>query len=177
MKITKIIEYPGFENLKNNLELYKQEFLKENILIFRNANLTYEEQEKVQKLFGTILNCYPNKDSDKPDPYIEDHKTIMKNRTAQENEILLEWHIEHPYYDNPIVAGFWNMTVYNITNNGGKTLFINVSNLYKSLAIEDQEFLNKCIITHSPEHIPSYVMSDLKAQGIEQVNSPIISKH
>jgi len=177
MKIVKTILYPGFENLKNNLELYKQEFLTENIVVFRNANLTYEEQEKVQKLFGTVLDCYPNKEADIVDPYVEDHSRITKNKVATENEILLQWHIEHPYYDNPIVAGFWNMSTFNIKNEGGKTLFVNSSNLFKMLSSEDQDFLRKCEIIYNKNHMPLNLIEELKEKKVEEVISPVISKH
>lgn len=177
MKKVKVIEYPGLENLKSHLEEYKKYFIEENIIVLRNANLSIQDQEKVQQLFGSVLNCYPNKEGDKPDPYIEDHSSSIKKRDVSEKNILLHWHIEHPYYTNSMVAGFWNMEIFNVKGEGGKTVFVNSSELYKSLKIEDQEFLKKCVITFNKYHMSNYALEKLKSNVLEEINTPIISKH
>jgi hypothetical protein len=89
MKKVRIIEYPGLENLKSHLEEYKKYFIEENIIVLRNANLSIQDQEKVQQLFGSVLNCYPNKEGDKPDPYVEDHSATIKRKVSDEKNILL----------------------------------------------------------------------------------------
>ena len=177
MKKVRVIEYPGLENLKSHLEEYKKYFIEENIIVLRNANLSIQDQEKVQQLFGSVLNCYPNKEGDKPDPYVEDHSATIKRKAADEKNILLHWHIEHPYYTNSMVAGFWNMEIFNVKGEGGKTVFVNSSELYKSLKIEDQEFLKKCVITFNKYHMSNYALEKLKSNVLEEINTPIISKH
>jgi hypothetical protein len=76
-----------------------------------------------------------------------------------------------------MVAGFWNMEIFNIKGEGGKTLFVNSSSLYKSLKLEDQNFLKKCVITFNQYHMSSHALEKLKSNGLEEINIPIVSKH
>jgi hypothetical protein len=85
MKKVRIIEYLGIDNLKNHLEEYKKYFIEENIIVLRNANLSIQDQEKVQQLFGSVLNFYPNKEGNKPDPYVEDHSASILNKHHMSN--------------------------------------------------------------------------------------------
>jgi hypothetical protein len=69
------------------------------------------------------------------------------------------------------------MSTFNIKNEGGKTLFVNSSNLFKMLSSEDQDFLRKCEIIYNKNHMPLNLIEELKEKKVEEVISPVISKH
>lgn len=142
MKTIPAIPFPGIEEFVKNIDLYKDEFIKENILLFRGANLTEEEQVGVQKIINQSFGSFPSTHTQMRNTtdYTEDHRDI-KNKI---DDIILSWHIEHPYFDNPIVLGLWNMILFDPSNEGGHTLFVSCTDAYKMLSLEEQDFLNLC---------------------------------
>lgn len=146
MKYTEGIEYPGIEYIKNNLDFYKQKFIDDTILVFRNANLSFEDHEELQKVMGDSFGWYPNTTAGKVSRYIEDHSKNDHRTETNKDEVILPWHVEHPYYDNPIVAGLWNMLVFNIEPGHGNTLFLDTARVYEMLSEDDKDFLNRCIV-------------------------------
>jgi hypothetical protein len=63
--------------------------LKEGVFVFRNANLSLEEQKKVQAFLGTSLNCWPSEEDPANMEYFETHEIIQQTITASKDEVLL----------------------------------------------------------------------------------------
>lgn len=156
MKYTEAIDYPGVESIKDNLEFYKEKFIQDTILVFRGANLSFEGHEKIQKMLGDAFGWYPNTTEGSISRYIEDHEHSEDRTETNKDEVVVSWHIEHPSYGNPIVAGLWNMLTFNIESNRGSTLFSDTSKIYKMLPEDDREFLDKCVVNlygYSKDHM------------------------
>jgi alpha-ketoglutarate-dependent taurine dioxygenase len=147
MNIT-TIDFPGIDYIINNAQFYKDKFINDSILIFRNANLSFEQQSELHDALGKIFGWVTPKENDNQlSKYVEDHATNTKVGVATKDEIMLTWHIEHVYYDNPILAGTWNMLVFNIDNENGKTYFVDSEKVYLLMPQDYKDFLNKCIIS------------------------------
>lgn len=140
MIYTNPIEFTSIDDIIDNFTYYKEIFLRDGLLLFRNANLSLEEQELVhnglEKKFGCIQ--YINK-------YIENHGNHGK--VPQEpgpDGIMLEWHVEHPYYIVPIGFSTWRMYNFKTDPENGKTYFVDMEHLFNMLPKDHQEFLKLC---------------------------------
>jgi alpha-ketoglutarate-dependent taurine dioxygenase len=154
MNYTQPVEFPGIQEVLDNVDLYKQKFLDDSIIVFRNANLTYEEQSSFHAELGELFNYNVIKLSDSEvDNYVENHSLRESIETAGTNDILLPWHIEHLYYRNPIVISTWNMTKFTTDSENGKTYFIDSEQAYNAMPEEWKLFLNVCKINNPNEEI------------------------
>jgi alpha-ketoglutarate-dependent taurine dioxygenase len=140
------IDFPGYDEIKNNFKKYKEIFINNKIIAFRNANIDFNMQTKIMHLFGDNLGWYPNSNNPESSDYIEDHHKHMNNNNINKKDsIMLAWHQEHvATTGKPLVSGLWNMTLFNCKPDTGKTYFIDMSKFYYSLLKEDQLFLDKC---------------------------------
>jgi alpha-ketoglutarate-dependent taurine dioxygenase len=149
MKLTQPIEFPGLENLIENIAIYKQQFVEESILVFRNANLSYDDQSYLHDELGKTFDYYANTvENNQIAKYIENHSERDLIETAQSNDILLPWHIEHLYAANPKVMSTWNMTKFTTDSENGKTYFIDSQEAYNSMPEEWKIFLSVCKINN-----------------------------
>jgi alpha-ketoglutarate-dependent taurine dioxygenase len=146
MKYTEPIEYPGIDYIRDNSAFYKEKFIQDTILVFRNANLSFEEHEELQRVLGDTFGWYPNTSTGSASRYIEDHQQSELRTETNKDEVIIPWHIEHPSYENPIVAGLWNMITFNIDSTRGTTLFMDTTKVFELLSEEDKDFLNKCTV-------------------------------
>jgi alpha-ketoglutarate-dependent taurine dioxygenase len=138
---TQPIEFPGIDYVLENQELFKKKFISDSVLVFRNANLSFEEQYYFHKALGQAWGWFV-KDIDKVS-YTENHDHNRKINEAKSDEVMLDWHIEHVYYDNPTCAGSWNMYLFNTDSKNGKTYFVDTSKIYNKLPDDWKTFLNK----------------------------------
>lgn len=146
MQDVTVIEFPGMDSIKSNLDYYKQKFLDEKIIVFRNAYADFAMQQDLMHIFGDLLGWYPNsKDKSKSD-YIEDHHKHMKGpTTATKDEWMLGWHIEWVEYENDSFYGStWNMTKFDCDYDTGNTCFYDMTDLYNRLDKDETDFLDKC---------------------------------
>jgi alpha-ketoglutarate-dependent taurine dioxygenase len=142
------IDFPGTKNIIDNIKFYKNKFINDSILVFRNANLSFEEQSDLHNQLGEKFGWFtPKEDNEELSKYIEDHATNNRVGIANKDEIMLSWHIEHVYYDNKILAGTWNMLVFNIDNENGKTYFVDSEKIYSRMSDDWKDFLNRCTIS------------------------------
>lgn len=146
MIYTQPIEFPGIKEVEKNIEYYKQIFMKDGLLVFRNAFLNDEEQNELQLLLGDYFGFYPNNSAPALDAYTENHSRLQHTATVGKEDIIIRWHIEHEYYDNPIVAALWNMKLFNVQHDHGNTIFVDVIKVYEALSSSEKEFLNKLIV-------------------------------
>jgi alpha-ketoglutarate-dependent taurine dioxygenase len=149
MNTLRTIEFPGYEELKNNFNTYKDIFLNEQIIAFRNANVDFETQTKIINLFGDNFNLQQNSSNTESSEYTEDHhKHMNKENVENKNEIMLDWHQEHVEDKKYIYAiGVWNMELFKCDPDAGKTYFIDMSKVYNSFTSIDKEFLNSCLVS------------------------------
>lgn len=140
------IEYPGIDYIKDNMPEFKDRLIKDTLIVFRNANLTFEEQEELQLVMGDYLGWFPNHGGGHISRYIEDHSQNEYLKQTTKDDVALLWHVEHPYFHNPIVAGLWNMLTFNIPEGYGNTLFVDTGKVYSLMSAEDQTFLSKCVV-------------------------------
>ncbi len=148
MQEIEVIEFPGFESIKENFSHYRQKFLDSKILAFRNVHADYSLQEDIIKFFGDNLGWYPNNEIPNRSDYIEDHHKHMLGPTiATKDEWMLGWHIEWVENENDSFrAGVWNMTKFDCEYDTGNTCFVDMTSLYNSLTKEEQGFLDKCVV-------------------------------
>lgn len=146
MHTVNTIEFPGYEDIKNNFNKYKDIFLEKQIVAFRNANIDFDMQTKIMHLLGDNLGWFPNSENPESSDYIEDHhKHMNSNNITTKDSIMLGWHQEHIASESgPLVSGLWNMTLFDCDPDTGKTYFVDMSKFYNNLPIEDQLFLEKC---------------------------------
>lgn len=142
------IDFPGIDSIKNNINFYKDKFLSENIIVFKNANCDKLMQTEISKILGVALNCSTMTAGTSKDFYIEDHHRHIDNTpTAGKDDILLYWHIEHVVQDRSYALGVWNMELFKCDKDSGKTYFVDMVKLYSTLSKEDQEFIDKSVVT------------------------------
>ena len=99
------VEYPGIKEVIKNIDFYKEKFLNDSVIVFRNANLSLDEQREFHLELGKHFNWTTlNKQY-----YEENHERNPAVGVVGCDEIMLNWHVEHFSYSNPIVAGTWNM--------------------------------------------------------------------
>lgn len=149
MKYIEPIEFPGIDSILENIEYYKEKFLKDSVILFRNANLSYESQALLHSKIGKVFNYYPILDKDNlAERYIEDHSERNLIKVTEKDDILLPWHIEHVTYKNPIVISTWNMAKFKTDTENGKTYFVDCQKVYEDMPFEWKNFLNKCKINY-----------------------------
>jgi alpha-ketoglutarate-dependent taurine dioxygenase len=138
-----IIDFKNLGDICDNIDEYANKFLEDGIIVFRNANLSEEDQGYVQEVFGSKLNLWPRLLSSRKNIYDEGHLERAAKGFGGD-EIMLPWHIEHPQYVNPICAGFWNMYKFDTDTENGKTYFYNMGKFYETLTEREKLFASRC---------------------------------
>lgn len=146
MREIEIINWQGLNNLYDNEKYYKQLFLNNKVLAFRNVNADNNLQKKIMFYFGDIFGWYPNSLNKNLSDYFEDHhRHFINNRVITKNELVLGWHVEWVQYeDDPHYGATWNMTKFECEYDNGNTNFIDTEEVYNLLEKKDAEFLLKC---------------------------------
>lgn len=141
------VDFISIEEIKSNPDKYKEIYLRDKIIVFRNANLTKEQQSDLMVFFGDLLNWYPNS----KDPYIEDyiedhHKHMPTQGYVSKDELMLSWHTEHvENEENSHHGATWRMEKFDCPADSGHTYFVDMAKMFEDLNKEDQDFLSRCI--------------------------------
>lgn len=145
-----------------NIDVYAKKFINEGILAFRDANLTEDEQKEFQKRWGDHFKIYPNSIDDSVQQYTEDHEG-MREKNVSGKDIMLGWHMEHLYFKNPIIVGFWNMHVFNTSKENGQTYFYDSRVLHDVIPVDWKDFLARCTIdsTNKLDALDKKYLSDV----------------
>lgn len=143
--IINTVNFTTLDNIVDNLEQYTHDILNDGILVLRGAHLSRDDQRFLQRKIGDYLKIFPNSQYELISEYTEDHKARQEFNVSTD-EIMLPWHMEHLYFINPIVLGFWNMEVFTVDSEIGQTFFYDSRKLYSRLPQDWQEFLSKCVI-------------------------------
>lgn len=146
MIYTEPIMFPGTEEIVENFDYYKNKFINNSFLVFRNANLNSEEHSAFHKTLGDLFGWYTNESpAKKLYSYTENHSHNDEINIAGKDDVMLKWHIEHVYYKNPIVASTWNMSTFTTDSDNGKTYFVDSEKVYNAMSDDWKHFLLKCI--------------------------------
>lgn len=140
------IEFTSIEDIDYNFEFYKKLFLKHKVIAFSNANLSHSDHIRMHGILKKNFGCI-----DIDTEYVENHAASVTRDSCGPDDIMLDWHVEHPYYEVPIVFSTWNMHKFKTDQENGKTYFVDMELLFKSFSEEDQEFLKKCVEKNSLE--------------------------
>jgi alpha-ketoglutarate-dependent taurine dioxygenase len=143
--LIKPIEFPGVDNILNDWEKYRDIFINQGLIAFRNAFVSFEEQKRLmvglgEKIGWKVANAYN-----------EDHNTLEKQTN---DHCILNWHVEHSYWENPICAASWNMHTFKEEDSkNGRTLFYPMDKYFENLSDEDKEFALSAYIKvyHEPK--------------------------
>lgn len=146
MQDIEVIEFPGWDSVKENFSYYKQKFLDEKILAFRNVHADFAMQQDIMHFFGDNLGWYPNSEDSSQSDYFEDHhKHMVGGRVVAKDDWMLGWHVEWVEYENDSFYGStWNMTKFNCDYDTGNTCFYDMTDFYNRLDEETASFLDKC---------------------------------
>jgi alpha-ketoglutarate-dependent taurine dioxygenase len=146
MRETIPVEYPGMDSILENIDYYINKFKNDSIIVFRNANLSPDEQEELTRKMGDHFGWFPNSTSGSLERYTENHDKNDFLSRADGDTIFLDWHVEHPYYELPIAASTWNMLNLKADPNTGKTYFVDMAKMYRSLPEDWQKFLDRITV-------------------------------
>jgi alpha-ketoglutarate-dependent taurine dioxygenase len=140
-------DFISIEEIKNNPEKYKEIYLKNKIIVFKNANLNKDQQTELMLFFGDLLGWFPNSSDSSSSEYIEDHHKHMKNeREIGKDELMLAWHTEHVQDEDDSHHGAtWRMEKFECPEDSGHTYFVDMTKMFQDLKKEDQDFLSRCI--------------------------------
>lgn len=153
------IEYKSIKDITDNIDTYKEKFIKDSVIVFRNANLSFDEQWTLHNKIGEAFGWHTQTGESH---YKENHSHNPNVGVSGTEEIMLTWHVEHFYYSNPIVAGTWNMFHLNTKNGAGKTYFVDTSKVYELLDEEAKNFLSKCVLKIDPNKLFSPLAKEAK---------------
>lgn len=130
--LVKTIKFPGVEKVLSEWEKYRDIFIEDGIIAFRDAFVSFEDQKILMDGLGEKLGWKV------ANPYNEDHNTLGKQTN---DHCILNWHVEHSYWENPICAAAWNMHTFKEENpKNGRTLFYPMDKYFDNLSDEDKEF-------------------------------------
>lgn len=168
------IEFPGIENVLENSEYYKDKLIKDSVICFRNANLTEAEQFDFAGRLGKLIGWSLLNDTSK---YIENH--VRKSElNSGPDDIIVEWHVEHTYYTNPIIASTWNMYNFKTNPENGKTYFVDTGAIFDMLSDDEQKFLLNSIIIEPDVIRDSQLRSGFVSEHTKLADQyPIVAKH
>jgi len=143
--LVKTINFPGVDKVLSEWEKYKDIFVEDGLIAFRNAFISFDDQKRLMDGLGEKLGWKL------ANPYNEDHKTLDKKTN---DHCILNWHVEHAYWDNPICAASWNMHTFKEEDSkNGRTLFYPMDKYFDNLSEEDKEFALSAYIKvyHRPD--------------------------
>lgn len=132
------------EEIIENPKKFTDIFLSDGIVVFEKLFATEDIQKKIMGAMGSVLNWAP---IDHTCRYDEDHsqrKKFLDGEKCDNNETLIEWHIEHISREKMTIAALWNMQIFDCGPENGPTLFVDCSKLIDLLSNEELDFATKC---------------------------------
>ncbi len=199
MKIKEISDYFGAEltgidlsvGLANeDVNILKDLFQKNHLLIFRNQNLTDKEQLKFTEYFGD-LEIFPeaNKTKNSPKTYhVANVSLDGKHLTDKDEQVIFQkvnqrWHTDSSYRFTPSYASLlYGIEVLPKEAAGGETEFVNMFKVYENLNAELKLKLESLHMVHYYEfgrrmfpNLPP--VSSFERENIPPVSHPLIRLH
>jgi hypothetical protein len=140
-----------FQEIIENIDFYAEKLVNDYVFGFKKISLSYAQQLEIMTLLGDRLNWVPNSRDKIEFTYTEDHSWGIQNVVPfGDNDIIIDWHLEHINYRYAQISGFWNMVEFSCPKSSGSTGFVNVITIFESMPDEWKNFLHKCkIINYS----------------------------
>lgn len=138
------------EELLKNLEKVVEDYKGLGVSVIRGLKLSKDEQRDLVQTLGDIMNWYPNSQSGETlHKYLENHSSNGGLPGSTNDQVILDWHIEHVDYDGyvPLIGGVWNMLKFECDSESGKTYFFDSNVAYEMLEPQEKDFLNKCYLS------------------------------
>lgn len=137
------------EYIIENINLYIDDFLLKGFLHFKNLNPTKQQEWDIMCAIGDIVGWNPNSalSNDPIPPYLpahnESHSVSFQahEKNPLKNEMLIPWHMEHPYRINPPIGVLWHMVKFECSSGSGKTYLVNMKKMFEELPDDWQIFL------------------------------------
>lgn len=145
------IEFPGVDAILQDWEKYRDIFINVGVIAFRNAFINFDDQKHLMVELGKKIGWHVS------NPYSENHQTLPK-KTG--NHCILNWHVEHSYWDNPICAAAWNMHTFKEDPFNGRTLFYPMDVYFDNLEDKHKELALTAYIRSYHEPEIGYSLSD-----------------
>ena len=142
-----LIEVSSKEDLYSRLNEILDVQIKNSIVGIRGVRLTEEEQLQLVRDLGDIAGWFPNNSEPFNHKYIENHSANSSVEASSNDELILSWHLERVDYDEYVllVAGVWNMRLFNCDPESGKTYFIDSRKVFQKIYSEEEKtFLRGC---------------------------------
>jgi alpha-ketoglutarate-dependent taurine dioxygenase len=142
--MNKITEYSevDFEQIKNNVKLYSESLISNGVIVFKKLFASEDQQKELVALFGDFCKWVPNSSSPVVSSlrYQENHAISIKLKEhglQGDEEILIPWHLEHPYFNDQQIGAFWNNIIFKCSSEFGKTGFVDMREIYKIIPSKD----------------------------------------
>jgi hypothetical protein len=140
-KITEYLEV-DFNHIKNNIKLYSDSLISNGVIVFKKLFASEEQQKELVTLFGDFCGWVPNSVIPIVNSlrYQENHEVSIKlkeNGLRSKDEILINWHLEHPYTKDPPIAGLWNNINFKCNPKFGKTGFVDMRKVYEIIPFQE----------------------------------------
>jgi len=137
----------SLDQLDTIIDIYKEV----GVLVLRGCKFSLEDQILITSKMGDVLgwNFYTDilKNDRVDGTYLGGHSDNPDaNYSHGKDQYKLDWHIEQVFYIDPVLAGIWNMTHFSAEPDAGTTRFADSIEIYESLSIEDQDFLDKSVV-------------------------------
>lgn len=145
-----VLTYESISDVLKNIDVVAKNFKESSIVCIRGIHATKAEQLEITKSLGDIFGWAPNSKSDFHQEYTENHSRNPSVAASAGDEVILNWHLEHPDYDKyaPLVAGVWNMQKFTCSPDVGMTYFMDTRDVYEGLFSEvEKSFLRKAEAT------------------------------
>jgi alpha-ketoglutarate-dependent taurine dioxygenase len=173
------------QDIFNNIQYYIDLFLEQGILIFKELNPTRQEEWDLMKAFGDHIGWFPNSSvtGEPRSPYLsiedEDHETTFRRyaEPLSDDEIFIDWHIEHVERDNYQTGALWHMRKFDCSPNSGQTGFINMIDFFDKIPEEWQKFLQVCKVSSLSQADELGVMREVEFSESLRERSVVVSHY
>lgn len=153
--------YPGIVAFKENLESYVDRFLAGEVIAFRGANCSADEQVELMQALGDRLGWWPNtsmsgRANEDPFYYETHHQSMNEENTTNKEALMLGWHLEHVGFgEEQYLGACWSMNLFICDPDAGKTMFSDVLKVYQDMSEDDKEFLDMSTVQLTPKGEPT----------------------
>lgn len=145
------IKNVSFDSIIDQIDNYVNVFLKDGLLLFKQINISLEQQEMLSKKLAEKINCNYISPLDNEDHLITFN---LKDRPYSKDELFIPWHLEHCEKRESQIACSWNMIHFSSKYGTGNTGFINSYNLFEKMPTEWKSFLRSIEIIDRSNKFP-----------------------
>lgn len=143
----------SFNDIRQHIGEHGETLINDGVVVFRGAEISGNEQHLLLTLFGDLMGWTPNTSNPiYANYYSENHLPTINARKLEndgtppgDNDILVQWHMEHIGFPNPACGATWNMKLFTCSEESGKTYFVDAQSLVNFLSEDEKKFMKNCI--------------------------------